>query len=108
FFFQAEDGIRDFHVTGVQTCALPILANIIQWAKNNNLIAILEVHDVTGSGEQSSAGTLYNATSYWIDIASTLQGQEDYVIINIANEPFGNGVPESSWIDGHIQAIQRI
>src|SRR5690606_40143831 len=26
FFFQAEDGIRDFHVTGVQTCALPIFA----------------------------------------------------------------------------------
>src|SRR5690606_21706678 len=24
FFFPAEDGIRDFHVTGVQTCALPI------------------------------------------------------------------------------------
>src|SRR5207302_4604039 len=28
FFFQAEDGIRDFHVTGVQTCALPILIAI--------------------------------------------------------------------------------
>src|SRR5690606_40640275 len=27
FFFQAEDGIRDFHVTGVQTCALPILGS---------------------------------------------------------------------------------
>src|SRR5690606_13095799 len=26
FFFQAEDGIRDFHVTGVQTCALPIFS----------------------------------------------------------------------------------
>src|SRR3712207_8443833 len=26
FFFQAEDGIRDIGVTGVQTCALPILA----------------------------------------------------------------------------------
>src|SRR5690606_10291469 len=26
FFFQAEDGIRDFHVTGVQACALPIYA----------------------------------------------------------------------------------
>src|SRR5207253_4480947 len=26
FFFQAEDGIRDGHVTGVQTCALPIFA----------------------------------------------------------------------------------
>src|SRR5690606_39515767 len=28
FFFQAEDGIRDFHVTGVQTCALPILCDL--------------------------------------------------------------------------------
>src|SRR5690606_39425220 len=30
FFFQAEDGIRDFHVTGVQTCALPILLHSLQ------------------------------------------------------------------------------
>src|SRR5690606_39650795 len=29
FFFQAEDGIRDFHVTGVQTCALPISHAVI-------------------------------------------------------------------------------
>src|SRR5437763_14089253 len=29
FFFQAEDGIRDTSVTGVQTCALPILENCI-------------------------------------------------------------------------------
>src|SRR5690606_35648565 len=28
FFFQAEDGIRDFHVTGVQTCALPISVDV--------------------------------------------------------------------------------
>src|SRR3712207_7203938 len=27
FFFQAEDGIRDIGVTGVQTCALPILVS---------------------------------------------------------------------------------
>src|SRR5262249_59773775 len=27
FFFQAEDGIRDWSVTGVQTCALPISAH---------------------------------------------------------------------------------
>src|SRR5690554_7331303 len=27
FFFQAEDGIRDADVTGVQTCALPIFSN---------------------------------------------------------------------------------
>src|SRR5205807_4812428 len=30
FFFQAEDGIRDYKVTGVQTCALPIL----NWASH--------------------------------------------------------------------------
>src|SRR5690606_40997158 len=29
FFLQAEDGIRDFHVTGVQTCALPTLVAIL-------------------------------------------------------------------------------
>src|SRR5271166_1625485 len=29
FFFQAEDGIRDGHVTGVQTCALPIFLEIL-------------------------------------------------------------------------------
>src|SRR2546430_3004990 len=28
FFFQAEDGIRDLTVTGVQTCALPIFSNL--------------------------------------------------------------------------------
>src|SRR5438132_6055383 len=33
FFFQAEDGIRDHCVTGVQTCALPIYAIIDQRLK---------------------------------------------------------------------------
>src|SRR5690606_360897 len=31
FFFQAEDGIRYFHVTGVQTCALPICRDITEF-----------------------------------------------------------------------------
>src|SRR5690606_40322918 len=43
FFFQAEDGIRDFHVTGVQTCALPIsseAANSFHDATNVNTTAV--------------------------------------------------------------------
>src|SRR2546426_2002218 len=32
FFFQAEDGIRDYKVTGVQTCALPISADGSYWS----------------------------------------------------------------------------
>src|SRR2546430_6944336 len=43
FFFQAEDGIRDLTVTGVQTCALPISpggrisASVASW-KNRNVV----------------------------------------------------------------------
>src|SRR5689334_23513092 len=38
FFFQAEDGIRDGTVTGVQTCALPIL---VHWAPRASANAIV-------------------------------------------------------------------
>ena len=34
FFFQAEDGIRDYKVTGVQTCALPIWESTVILPKN--------------------------------------------------------------------------
>src|SRR6266508_5369520 len=40
FFFQAEDGIRDGHVTGVQTCALPI------WASGTSLTGLFGVGPV--------------------------------------------------------------
>src|SRR5439155_15410692 len=38
FFFQAEDGIRDGHVTGVQTCALPICSDLLprRWRRGAN------------------------------------------------------------------------
>src|SRR6266581_8680498 len=45
FFFQAEDGIRDGRVTGVQTCALPILP----------LEAGIEGHGEVGDGEPLQA-----------------------------------------------------
>src|SRR5256885_5352149 len=37
FFFQAEDGIRDYKVTGVQTCALPISLEYQQAAQTERL-----------------------------------------------------------------------
>src|SRR5439155_4070937 len=43
FFFQAEDGIRDGHVTGVQTCALPISA------ADTMLSTVTSSEDVTAS-----------------------------------------------------------
>src|SRR5699024_12090557 len=36
FFFQAEDGIRDRNVTGVQTCALPILRSALDWFREQD------------------------------------------------------------------------
>src|SRR5437762_3837178 len=45
FFFQAEDGIRDTSVTGVQTCALPILA-----------VEVGEERDDAGGGADDDGG----------------------------------------------------
>src|SRR5256886_3606448 len=51
FFFQAEDGIRDLTVTGVQTCALPIFASAVRvGAKGQHLRENpAEVRRVTGA-----------------------------------------------------------
>src|SRR5262249_58037477 len=46
FFFQAEDGIRDWSVTGVQTCALPISA------RNEPLV---QMQDITSIGQMIDA-----------------------------------------------------
>src|SRR5256885_11096232 len=45
FFFQAEDGIRDYKVTGVQTCALPILkdTSLANWGRKEIILAEKEM-----------------------------------------------------------------
>src|SRR5699024_11891195 len=40
FFFQAEDGIRDRNVTGVQTCALPILTRAQNQVRNRGQLKL--------------------------------------------------------------------
>src|SRR3712207_7799377 len=63
FFFQAEDGIRDIGVTGVQTCALPIL----QW----------RMLDVPGMERLTGAGVYYGAA---MTEALSCKGEEVYVV----------------------------
>ncbi len=84
------------------------VADIIAQLKALRMIAILEVHDCTGYPEKPEAAPLSTATDYWLSIKDALVGQEDYVIINIANEPLGNGVPAAVWSDEHIKAITRL
>src|SRR5207249_7446517 len=66
FFFQAEDGIRDRNVTGVQTCALPICEGptAIQEPMPTKV-----ADDLTGSIDGESAGALaaYRVSSGVID-----------------------------------------
>src|SRR5256886_5741589 len=54
FFFQAEDGIRDLTVTGVQTCALPIYFYDLYRTPDGWGLA---VGDVSGKGEEAAAVT---------------------------------------------------
>src|SRR5690349_22270627 len=54
FFFQAEDGIRDLYVTGVQTCALPI------WTVAATIVPTL-LKEVFGYAPAAPAGTTISA-----------------------------------------------
>ncbi|MET9231570.1 cellulase family glycosylhydrolase [Lentzea sp. NPDC003310] len=85
------------------------VSTVIGLCKQNKLICVLEVHDTTGYGEQSGAATLDQAASYWISVASALQGQENYVVINLGNEPFGNNAQTSAtWASATSSAISRL
>ncbi|GIE76738.1 hypothetical protein Aph02nite_26880 [Actinoplanes philippinensis] len=84
------------------------VANVIAQCKANRLICVLEVHDTTGYGEQSGAATLAQAVDYWISVKSALTGQESYVILNIGNEPYGNGTASTGWTADTKSAISRL
>jgi len=85
------------------------VSQLIQWCKDLRMVAVLEVHDSTGWSEQTTAVHISNATSYWLssDIRAAINGQENFVIINIANEPFGNNT-SGVFTNDTITAIQAL
>lgn len=84
--------------------SLDSILEIIDICKENKLIAVLEVHDGTGKNE---ASVLEGIVDYWIEMKDALIGNEAYVILNIANEWYGDwGTDE--WANGYIAAIPRI
>src|SRR5690349_24090911 len=66
FFFQAEDGIRDLYVTGVQTCALPICSPTVRTCQACSRRAVAgptpHTHS-TGSGWRNSSSRSGGTTS---------------------------------------------
>lgn len=77
---------------------------IIALCEKYKLIAMLEVHDATGSNNVSD---LNKAVNYWISIKDALVGKEDRVIVNIANEWYG-AWSTSAWASGYQAAIPAL
>ena len=86
------------------------VATIISQCKAAKLVCVLEVHDSTGFGESSAATNISNAANYWAsaDIKNAIIGQEDYVIVNIANEPYGNNTSAATYTSETSAAIKTI
>jgi mannan endo-1,4-beta-mannosidase len=83
------------------------VAAVVAQCKANRLICVLEVHDTTGYGEETAAGTLDHAADYWIGLKDVLAGEEDYVIVNIGNEPWGNTNP-AGWTEPTVAAVKKL
>ena len=66
FFFQAEDGIRDVAVTGVQTCALPISSTMVNATHNTTW----DIY--TDTGFESAISNLVG-----FEVTFTEQGMQD-------------------------------
>jgi mannan endo-1,4-beta-mannosidase len=83
------------------------VANVVNLCKANRMICVLEVHDTTGYGEEGAAASLDEAVNYWVSQKSALVGQENYVVINIGNEPIGN-TNAAQWTAATTAAIQKM
>ncbi|GAA3571823.1 hypothetical protein GCM10022419_060860 [Nonomuraea rosea] len=83
------------------------VANVVSLCRQNRLICVLENHDTTGYGEQSGAYTLDQAVTYWSSVRSALTGTEDFIVVNLGNEPYGNN-SVSAWTSATTSAISRM
>src|SRR2546430_17218814 len=93
FFFQAEDGIRDLTVTGVQTCALPI------FLRAGDFSALLPLID-----ELSGFVPSLRALSSAINLGQTgraLEALRDYLSLSDGVVPLSSQLPnDGSWMSG--------
>src|SRR3712207_8576659 len=86
FFFQAEDGIRDIGVTGVQTCALPIFGKtvLIQELINNLAQEHGGLSAFCGVGERSREGN-----DLWLEMKESGVIDKTMLVFGQMNEPPG-------------------
>lgn len=115
-WFASQDGValKAIAETGSNTvrivCAdgeqwtadtLKTLQTLVQVCKDNKLVCIFEIHDATGSNEKMD---LLKAAIFWTEMKDVFIGNEDYVILNIANEWMGEW-SEDKWASAYKEAI---
>src|SRR2546430_11502785 len=88
FFFQAEDGIRDLTVTGVQTCALPISRNCL--------------------GARQAAASKAHGSTITPQIICEGQGRGQRHKKSVGSEIFGNKDPGSRSKIGRASCRERV
>ncbi|WP_265521936.1 cellulase family glycosylhydrolase [Oerskovia flava] len=121
---QQVGAFADIKATGANAVRV-VLSSGDQWTRNgpedvasvvhtcdvNRLVCALEVHDTTGHGDEyaPAAITLDQAVDYWEELYPTLAGTQDRVLVNIGNEPFGNGDDVvARWAPETAAAVQRL
>src|SRR5437660_7900169 len=97
FFFQAEDGIRDGHVTGVQTCALPISVNEAVQAVPLALLA----RDVLRRARLSRLA--YNDAAHAEQVEQALAGPPPARLMKIGRA----SCRERGWVAGEAASVKK-
>lgn len=80
------------------------LTKVVEQCKELDMVCVLEVHDITGKDDIT---LLEQVTDWWIGVKDVLIGNEEYVILNIANEWVGQWNSEI-WRDGYVKVIPRL
>jgi mannan endo-1,4-beta-mannosidase len=83
------------------------VATIAALCRQNRLVCILDAHDTTGWGQDKKATTIAEAVRFWTGLLPQLRGQEDHIIINVANEPFGVG-GDWPWVQQTSDAVREL
>ncbi|MEU7866348.1 cellulase family glycosylhydrolase [Dactylosporangium sp. NPDC049140] len=80
---------------------------IVSLCRQERLVCILDAHDTSGFGQDRKAATIADAVAFWTSLRTVLAGQEDHIIVNVANEPFGVGA-DWPWVQQTSDAVRAL
>src|SRR5699024_11672235 len=107
FFFQAEDGIRDRNVTGVQTCALPICEVESVNTEVLEMPAASDVIPVIAPIGADDEGRAYNINADFVAgaVAEVLKAEKLILLTNVAGLKDKQGEILTGLTSARVQAL---